>query len=890
MVSHRCVGLSLMLCMGLLSVVGLTAQDNPCAGGTGDNVFTGGDLGAGSANVWPDDPGIAPGYDYNPVPPPIDGQYCLANDTGPWGWFAGEFWVDTGDNSSDPNGYMMVVNAGYQPGIFYQQTVPVCGNTPYLFSADILNLFRPGYAWAIRPNVDFLADGQVIYSTGDMAEDMTWHTFEVVLTTPPGADEVTFAVRNNAPGGNGNDLALDNFSLRFCSPLLSLPPLTLVCNGTATLTPVYEGNPWPGIVYQWQMSTDNGLSWADLPGETGYELTLQNASPGVQYRLLAAGNAGQLTTEGCRLVSSATTIQPVVNEVFIDTLICEGDAVEIGGQWFTNSGCYNVLLSTSDGCDSLVVLQLSVLPRKEEHLSVSICESEIYMFENMELTQPGTYEALLTSSDGCDSLVVLQLSVLPRKEEHLSVSICESEIYMFENMELTQPGTYEVLLASSDGCDSLVVLDLTVQPVVVEEQHTYLCEGEAYGGIVYQQNTLLCDTLQNPLTGCDSVVWMNLHLLPRYELWQEVVLCYGEEFDGLPFYEDTHLVHEDLTTGGCDSITHFDIRVVGPVGVGVDGPEIICAGETATLTAGQHAGYLWSDGSAGPSITVSLPGTYTVTVTDLTGCTASAVHPLVVSAPEAVVEAVDPLCRGDRNGIIAVSDVGGGIAPYYFSLNGALFQQEGFFANLASGVYLLSILDAPGCETEQTVYLEEPPAFAVSAGDDLFLDLGDSVQLQLWSTLPLAGVEWSPGLYLSCDDCPAPVVFPFETTVYNILATSANGCQAHARLRVFTDKKRNLYAPTAFSPNGDGINDFFVLYPGPGVADIRRLEVFDRWGGEVYSMSRSGPLAAPGSPWRGWDGRHRGLPAAPGVYVWLAEVAFLDGAVEVLKGEVSLVR
>jgi len=106
-----------------------------CQGSLGINIFQEGDFGKGNSNVLQVDPQIAPGYKYHKNPPPNDGYYSIANNTSSWGSFANTYWVNVGDNSADPKGYMMVVNASYDPGLFYRQEVDgLCDNTLYVFS------------------------------------------------------------------------------------------------------------------------------------------------------------------------------------------------------------------------------------------------------------------------------------------------------------------------------------------------------------------------------------------------------------------------------------------------------------------------------------------------------------------------------------------------------------------------------------------------------------------------------------------------------------------------------------------------------------------------------------------------------------------------------------
>lgn len=99
-------------------------------------------------------------------------------------------------------------------------------------------------------------------------------------------------------------------------------------------------------------------------------------------------------------------------------------------------------------------------------------------------------------------------------------------------------------------------------------------------------------------------------------------------------------------------------------------------------------------------------------------------------------------------------------------------------------------------------------------------------------------------------------------------------------------KEDDVYVPNAFSPNGDGTNDFFTVYPGRSVLRIKQLQVFDRWGEAVF-----GAWDAPSfHPATHWHGSFRGMPCQTGVYVWFLEVEYIDGRVGLLKGDLVLVR
>lgn len=378
-----------------------------CPDGQGVNVLTDGDFGFGMSNVLPNDPGIAPGYDYTTTPPPNDGFYTITNDMTPWGSFATN-WIDIGDNSNDPDGYMMVVNASFEPGVFYEQDVDICSGSTYQFSADIINILEPSQGQQILPNVDFLVDNTVLYSTGDIPQDATWRTVGFTFTADPGQNSALIQIRNNAPGGQGNDLAIDNISFSACGPLLTISGPDFVCeNAEAQLTSTSSGGFYSDPYYQWQVSPD-GVSWMDIPGAIDSILQFTVTSD-TFFRLLTSDGEDNIDLPTCR-VNSLTFPVGIDGGTFRDTIeLCDGDEIQLAEQVITTGGDYTANLNTALGCDSLVFLHVDLLQTGNTELFDTICIGESY---NGEFYDESTVlTSTLTNSVGCDSTVTTNLFV-----------------------------------------------------------------------------------------------------------------------------------------------------------------------------------------------------------------------------------------------------------------------------------------------------------------------------------------------------------------------------------------------------------------------------------------------------------------------------------------------
>ena len=336
-----------------------------CEGNLGDNIFEDGDFGSGASNDISMDPGIAPGYLYTTPGPPSDGFYTVTQNTGQWAGLYGT-WLALQDNSPDPDGYMMVVNASFEEGLFYESEVTgLCENTVYEFSADIINVVRANVANHIKPNVSFLLDGQVLFSTGDVPQNETWITYGFTFTTAVGQNSLTLSLRNNAPGGIGNDLALDNINFRACGDEAFILPETIanICeDGDAlTLDATTIGALYENPSFQWQESLDMGDTWQDLPGEMGPTYDHTDLASGVYYyRFLLADGVNNLTNEKCRVNSNVKLVNVVPKEWTLNDTICEGGAFLFGTTSYAETGTYVDTLLNFLGCDSVVTIHLEV--------------------------------------------------------------------------------------------------------------------------------------------------------------------------------------------------------------------------------------------------------------------------------------------------------------------------------------------------------------------------------------------------------------------------------------------------------------------------------------------------------------------------------------------------
>ncbi len=287
-------------------------------------------------------------------------------------------------------------------------------------------------------------------------------------------------------------------------------------------------------------------------------------------------------------------------------------------------------------------------------------------------------------------------------------------------------------------------------------------------------------------------------------------------------------------------------------------------------------------------------GYYSVTVTDPKGCTGQ-LDSLLLSDPSPVLGSYDDYealkCFGDET-ILTIETVSGGAGgPYQYSVdNGATLPIDVPFT-IGGGEHTVTYLDRIGCEFTETLTIPEPAEITVKFDpDEIEIELGDSTKL-----IPIitgAGVEnfiWAPAELVTDPDTLSPYTKTFESTMYTLTVSDANGCSGTGKITIIVDPNRNVYIPNVFIPSNDaGTNYTFNPQVGNGVKDISYFQVYDRWGSLMYERTKFIPDND--NFGEGWDGKFKGDYVNPGVFIYVVEVNFLDGRTLLYRGDVTVVR
>lgn len=304
----------MLLCITIVQ----TAMGNDCIGSYGDPIVNitfgaGPNFGTPLSSTTSD-------LQYTPSACPQDGFYSIINYTSNCASASGN-WHTLTDHTGNRDGYFMLVNASFQPSNFYVQSITgLCEKTTYQFAAWLLNMCRFS---GILPNLTLTiekTDGTVLqsYDTGDipMINPATWKQYGFNFTTPAGVSNVVLRMRNNAPGGGGNDVALDDITFRPVGAAVAIG-VTGYTGNTITLctknadrlqfTSTVESC-YATTAYQWQVSADEGISWRNIPAATTVNYTSAPLDTGTYLYRLVIAPALNIALSTCRTASEPVRI------------------------------------------------------------------------------------------------------------------------------------------------------------------------------------------------------------------------------------------------------------------------------------------------------------------------------------------------------------------------------------------------------------------------------------------------------------------------------------------------------------------------------------------------------------------------------------------------------
>lgn len=381
---------------------------------------------------------------------------------------------------------------------------------------------------------------------------------------------------------------------------------------------------------------------------------------------------------------------------------------------YTNSGVYTQTLTNINGCDSIITLNLTIMPAQTNVVSITQCDNYTSPIGNIYSTS-GSYSETYTNIYGCDSIVTINLTIT-NLQNTVSISSCGTYISPLGN-SYSSSGTYQEIYSTQTGCDSTVNILLTVNNVVTVNQSISACSNYfSPTGINYTQSGQYYDTLST-ISGCDSIIMTQLTIVNPTTSSISPVVCnsYSSPSGNIYFQSGTY-IDTIQNAIGCDSIITINLTVVGTLNVNA-GPNLnVCLGNSIVLTATGATNYVWSNGiSNGVAFTPSLTDYYSVTGTDGNGCLGQdSVLITVNDLPSISFNLILPDCEGGLNGSINTEINGVDPITYQWS-NGSVNQN---LQIVSAGSYNLTVVDGNGCVASQNFQLPD------GEGDCLLIPTG----------------------------------------------------------------------------------------------------------------------------------------------------------------------
>lgn len=582
------------------------------------------------------------------------------------------------------------------------------------------------------------------------------------------------------------------------------------------------------------------------------------------------------TSGGCDSIVTLNLVENPVYNTSFDAMVCQGNAYIWAGQSYSVSGSYPKSFSTTLGCDSNVTLHLSVTPALTSSVSAAICQGATYTWVGVGYTTSGTYTQNLTTASGCDSIAALVLTVNQTFNTDFNVSICEGSAYTWAGQSYNTAGDYSRTFTTVNGCDSVVILHLSVKPAYNVAFTQHICQGTAYhwAGESYTDAGSYPRTFSTVL-GCDSVVTLNLILNPVYNISFEAVTCSGVPYQWAGGSYDTsgNYIRTFATEKSCDSVVTLHLTVTPP-------PIWHKSDSFCEQTVYEYAGQLFTEA-----------GEYEIPFATAMGCDSIVLlHLKTTAIPENSFTMADYTCA-DELISVGLNDVSfSQTVQYNWQFEGAHvhYGQSG-------GPYGISYTDSGWRFITVQAYEPRTNCYGVPFTDSIYIYPIPKVKIQNVDTAvcaldtillvpefePSHEYTWEPEAWIIEKNVNGGVWMRAQRSGFIALTIiNEGGCEAADSVLVRVESCCPLELPNAFSPNGDGRNDVFRIIT-QGHHEVAVFRVLNRWGQVVFETLKEE---------KGWDGTFGGVPQAIGTYMYYLRYKCSDGAFYEKKGEVILVR
>ena len=593
--------------------------------------------------------------------------------------------------------------------------------------------------------------------------------------------------------------------------------------------------------------TDSFLTWDICDSFISLHLTILRKDTTYLYDTICSGTS--YVWNGVNRAVSGVYRDSLINTVGCDSFIILNLVVKrtdtthlydtlcanlptFNNQNLTTAGIYRDTLTNFVGCDSHIFYHFIPKPIYETPLSRAICEGDSSLFGGKYYKQGGVYYDTLKTVNGCDSVLKLTLTVYPLDTYRQTQSICRGKSYNFYSQVLTSQGTYSRKFTNRNGCDSLILLTLALKDTSSYSLTRTICKNQFYSFNNQNLNTagIYRDTLTNA-GGCDSFITLTLLTNGTVSNTIEIIRCHGDIYQG---YTQSGTYVQTLTSHlGCDSLLTIKLTYLP-------------ATEYKTISHSKCGAFIYG------SRTYTQNDSFTETIKNYLLCDSIVTKHLVfITEPQ-------PKFLADKT-IEFCEEI----------MHKGQLKTTSFFTHDT-----IKSIEFPYCDSLYQPYYyrreNRPILSSITKQIDTVIK-GETTNIQVSGA---QNYRWSTGEQ-------SPTIRPqitedktFEVTTWNLA-----DCEEKMQFSIYVIDQPLIDFPTAFSPNGDGLNDYFSPDLSGNIS-IDYFQVFNRWGEKVYEHS---------SLSKGWDGSYQSKPAANGLYTYTLRFSYL-GRSFTRSGEVMMVR
>ena len=359
---------------------------------------------------------------------------------------------------------------------------------------------------------------------------------------------------------------------------------------------------------------DGSITTTANGGVSPYQYSLGGLSStnGIFMNLFAGMYNLDITdSNGCSIVDTIFINEPNTTSFQPSFTVCEGDNVIVGNSVYNTTGVYIDTLSTTNGCDSVVYTSVNVIPTTVLQLVTTICNGDNIIVGTSIYNTVGNYKDTLTSSNGCDSIVNLNLTINNSTTSTDTQVACDT--YIWKGNTYTTSGIYTDVSTNTAGCNHTETLNLTINSSTSNSTTQTACDTYTWNGNIYTTSGTYTDISTNA-AGCDYTETLNLTINISTSNSTTQTACDTYTWKGNTYTSSGTYEVVSVNAAGCDYTERLELTIINST--------------SSTDTQVACDTYTWAvDGNAYNS-----SGTYTDISTNTNGCYHTEILELTVNS------------------------------------------------------------------------------------------------------------------------------------------------------------------------------------------------------------------------------------------------------------------